>query len=378
VPGLAPRGSTVPRYVDFTTGAELQNFIPPNATLQQQATVNFYKALVNNGYDKMVQPGFWNLPPGPEIPEDLLLPVGQFAAKYNATPALTRIFEGTGGGAGSRGEFDKVMTLTVLQSFAPAYIEIFLGKISFSHILNGNQRLYDKIAELLGEDVLLSTTVVSSERNDGGVKLQVATKEGGKTIIAKKLLLAIPPTRENLIPFDLNPTEKLHFSKPLYGRYHTAIVSHSSLPSGTELRNMPAVAVKDPYDPFIDAPFVLSFDSYGNSSKLFSIGTSGRDYSLYTREAATALAQQSLQTMGTSGLLPNMRDEKLEVVAWSDHGPGGYGVSAADMRAGWMSDMYGLQGKRSTWFTGNAIAIDFSPILWKFNDDLISRILKSW
>lgn len=82
--------------------------------------------------------------------------------------------------------------------------------------------------------------------------------------------------------------------------------------------------------------------------------------------------------MAAAGVLPDLQNKTLKVVQWSDHGPGDFGVSAAEMRAGWMADMYGLQGKRSTWFTGNAIAIDFSPILWKFNDDLFTRILKSW
>jgi len=43
-----------------------------------------------------------------------------------------------------------------------------------------------------------------------------------------------------------------------------------------------------------------------------------------------------------------------------------------------MDRMYGLQGKRSTWFTGNAIAIDFSTQLWKMNDEVIRRMLKQW
>ncbi len=64
VPGLAPRGSTSSRYIDFSTGKELLSYASPNATLQRQAITNFYNALVDNGYDKMVQPGFWGLPRG--------------------------------------------------------------------------------------------------------------------------------------------------------------------------------------------------------------------------------------------------------------------------------------------------------------------------
>jgi hypothetical protein len=231
---------------------------------------------VNNGYDKMVEPGFWNLPPGPQIPDDLLLPIGQFAAKYNATAVLARIWQGTGGGAGSRGDFENVLTLTALQLFSASYMKVFLGQANYYYIQNGNQGLYDKISALLGNDVLFSTTVTASQRDDNGVQLLVSSPNGTKLIIAKTLLLAIPPTRENLIPFDLNPNEALIFSKPQYGRYHTALISHPALLRGIESTNMPTAAVNDAYYPFLDTTFVLSFSSYGNDSSLFSIGTSGK------------------------------------------------------------------------------------------------------
>jgi monoamine oxidase len=345
-----------------------------DANLQQQGTVNLYNALVNNGYDKMIEPGFWNLPPGPQIPDDLLLPIGQFAAKYNATAALSRIWQGTGGGAGSRGKFEDVMTLTVLQSFSPSYMKIFLGQSNYYHIQNGNQGLYDKIAKLLGSDVLFSTVVTASERDDSGVKLLVSGPDGSKLIVAKKLLIAVPPTRENLAPFDLNANETLLFSKPQYGRYHTALISHPSLPRGVEFNNIPAAAATDASHPFLDAPFVLSFSSYGNDTSLFSIGTSGSPFDRFNPGAAAGLAQTNLQAMADAGTLPSLQGKPITIVQWSDHWAGGYGVSAAEMRSGWMDQMYALQGKRSTWFTGNAIAIDFSTPLWKFNDYLFTKM----
>lgn len=58
VRGLAPRGNTSARYVDFTTGKEIINPASLDANVTQQGIVNFYNALVNNGYDKMIEPGF--------------------------------------------------------------------------------------------------------------------------------------------------------------------------------------------------------------------------------------------------------------------------------------------------------------------------------
>ncbi|KAM7201742.1 hypothetical protein V8F20_004703 [Naviculisporaceae sp. PSN 640] len=378
-PGLGPRGTTTPKYVDFKTGKELNGYVPPDFGAQIGGIVEFYNILVNKGYDKMVEPGFWNLPTGPNIPEDLLLPIGQFAAKYNVTAALPRMYESTGGGpASSKENFLDVMTLTFLQSFSPSWMKVFFTDIGYYHIQGGNQQLYDRIATLLGNDVLTNTVVLASERTSTGVTLLVSGLKGTKIIKAKKLLLAIPPTRENLVPFDLNAEETALFSKPKYGRYGTAIVSHPSLPKGTDLMNMPSTAVADPWSPFLELPHILSFSSYGNDTDLFSIGTSGNPYLLYGQLASTGVAQVALQKMASQGTIPSLGGKLLKVVEWSDHGPGGYAVSAEEMRNGWMDKMYGLQGKRSTWFTGNAIAIDFTTQLWKMNDEVIRRMIANW
>lgn len=375
VPGLAPRGNTTTRYVDFSTGLP-SAYTGPNSSLQQAATLNFYNALISNNYTSLIEPGFWNLPPGPEIPEDLLLPIGAFAQKYNATAALSRIWSAVGGGVGSRGNFTSQLTLTVLQSFSPAWIKVYLGSPIY-HIQDGNQRLYNAIAAMLGNDVLLTSTVTASSRNATGVELLVSTPSGMKLIIAKKLLLAIPPTRETLIPFDLNANETQHFSRPQYGRYHTALISHPSLPRGVELTNVPPSS-NVTEEPVLETPYILSLSSYGNDSSLSGLGTSGNPYASYTPGAGAALAERNLQAMADAGTVHDLGGKSMEIVEWSDHQAGGYGVSAQEMRGGWMERMYSLQGVRSTWFTGNAIAVDFSTVLWGFNDDLLERMFKAW
>lgn len=378
-PGLTPSGPTTTKYVDFQTGKALVNYTDPDVGVVTNAIITMHNVLTSKGYDKMIEPGFWNLPPGPQIPEDLLMPIGDFAKKYNCTAALSRMYQSTGGGPqAQKKDFLDIMTLTFLQSFSPGWMKVFWGEVGMYHIEGGNQILYDKIATLLGKDVLTNTVVLASERTDTGVNLIVSGRQGTKIIKAKKLLIAVPPTRENLIPFDLNDEETTLFSKPTYGRYATAIVKSPSLKPGVELYNMPTSAVQDPYAPYIDNPHVLSFSSFGNDTDLFSIGTSGSGvpYLLFGQPVAQAVAQNHLNTMARAGTIPS--PAKLEVVEWSDHGPGGYGVTADEMRAGWMNKFYGLQGKRSTWFTGGSIAIDFSTQLWKMNDEVLKRMIASW
>lgn len=380
-PGLPPSGATVTEYVDFATGKKLVNFTAADFSVEEAAIATMYNVLVSNGYDKMIEPGFWNLPAGPDIPDDLLMPIGDFAQKYNCTPALASMYEATGGGpSAQQTNFTNIMTLTFLQSFSPGWIKVLLGMVDMYHIEGGNQLLYNAVADLLGDDVMVNSTVIASERTDSGVTVVASGTQGTKIITAKKLIMAIPPIRENLVPFDLDADEIELFSQPTYGRYGTAIISHPSLTDGVTLQNMPASAVEDPYAPFLDSPYVLSFSSYGNDTDLFSIGYSscGSPYLLFPPAVAQMVAQQSLQDMANAGTIPNLDCKELTVLDWSDHGPGGYGVTADEMRAGWMSTLYGMQGQRSTWWTGNAIAIDYSTELWANNDILLEKMMADW
>ena len=78
--------------------------------------------------------------------------------------------------------------------------------------------------------------------------------------------------------------------------------------------------------------------------------------------------------MAAQGTIPDLEGEKLVTVAWEEHGLGGFGVSAEGLKTGWMADMYAMQGKKSTWWTGEGVVADFSTILWALNKDLISRM----
>jgi len=373
-----PRAANVARYIDFSTGKELADFRPLDSQRGTEAVRKFLALAMDKGYDKMTQPGYWNLPPGDSIPEDLLLPIGELAKKYSIEPMLAAMYPSTGGGVGSRGDFKNVMTLTLMKSFPVAWIRAFLNDIDKFFVEGGNQRLFDTIAKSLRGSVLYDTVVVAAQRNETGAYLTLENKSGQKTVIvAKKLLLAVQPTLENLAPFDLDQQEKTLFSKAKYGRSQTGIISHSKLPNATTLRNMPAAAVQDPASPFLTTPFAMSISHYGGTSKLYSVGASGSDYGAFGEKQAQATVQLALQKMSEAGTLPDLAGEPLRVVAWSDHEVGGFGVSAGDMREGWMANLYALQGKRSTWFTGGGVAADFTPILWKFNDDLLSRMVKA-
>lgn len=381
-----PRSGNSIRYVDFSTGQELTTFQAPDALKGLQAIRKFHDLTIEKGYDKMTQPGYWNLPKGDKIPDDLLLPIGQMVKKYDIEPMLAMLYPSTGGDAASRsGGFENLLTLTLMKAFPTAWAKAYLGDVPMYRVEGGNQGFYDQIGAFLGSNVLYSSMVAEAERTDSGVKLRVRSKDGKteKLVTAKKLLVAVPPSRENLAPLDLDAVEKSLFAKPKYGRSHTAIARHPLMPKNVTLRNMPSSASVTPLSPFLKPPFVMSFQHYGGPSNLYMLGASGSDFGGFDDAAAQGVARDAVRTMAGSGLAnttsilgAGVKAEDLEFVAWSDHGEGGYGVSSQEMRDGWMDDFYGLQGKKSTWFTGGAVATDFTTVLWKFNDQLLPMIVK--
>lgn len=384
-----PRSNNTVRYVDFTTGQEVVGFKPVDPVAGIMAIRKFHDLTIEKGYDKMIQPGYWDLPAGDKIPEDLLLPVGQLVKKYGVEAMLPMMYPITGGDSASRsGGFENLLSLTLLKAFPTAWMKAFLGDVPLYSVVGGNQVLFDTIAAFLGDsNILYNTMVLETERSSSGVKLHVRGRNGlgEKLVRARALLMAAPPTRENMAPFDLDEAEKALFAKTRYGRSHVGIVRHTKMPKNITYQNTPASAALRPLEPFVTVlPFVSNFAHYSGDSNLYSVGAGGHDFGTFDDAAAQELVRQSLQTMATAGkgsnatgtsVLPDLGDEPLEVVAWADHGPGGFGVSAQDMRDGWMSDFYGLQGKKSTWFTGGTIAADFTTMLWKFNDILLPKMV---
>jgi hypothetical protein len=331
-----------------------------------------------NKYEDMILPGFWNFPAGKDIPEDLLMPIGEWVKKHKIEPLLARISRETGGGVAARGDFASTLTLYIVQAYAPPIARAFLGDLQGFAPVNNNMELYNKIAALLGSDVLFESTVVESSRNESGVQLVVQGKQGTKKlIIAKQLLLSIQPTRENLAPFDLSAWEKELFSKPKYARSHMSIATHSKLPNGTALVNLNASAAEHPLTAFIDPPYVTRFEHYGSPTKLFRVPIAGQDFNAFDVAAAQKIARSSLERMSAQGTVPPLQGEELKFLQWSDHAAVGYGVSAEDLRNNWIHDLYSLQGKRSTWFTGGVVATDFTTTLWEFNEGLFPKMLQN-
>lgn len=269
-------------------------------------------------------------------------------------------------------------TMYVMQAAGAPLTGIFFGETSNVIPVSADLcELYSKIGSLLGHDVLYSSTVVSSVRgaNDTGVTITVRAADGTrKRVEAKRLLLAIEPSEDNMAPFDLDESERTVFSKFRSSNVYVGAVRNPSLVVNQSLTNMPATAESSNWTTLPLPPFNSRIDYFGQDSDLFrflmvantDLGTNG----------ARDLVVDGFNKMKESGVLA-ATDQMLQFAALEDHGPMHMRVEAKHIKAGFIQAQYALQGHRSTWWTGAAFSAQFTTVLWAFNDLLLPMMVES-
>ncbi|KAK4164784.1 beta-cyclopiazonate dehydrogenase [Cladorrhinum sp. PSN259] len=365
-----PRTPLDTQYVDFSTGLPVSNYIPPANTDRTAALVKFLN--VTEPFEPFILPGYWDFPSPSQIPEDLLLPFGDFVTKYNLSAAVSQVFQVTGMGVG---DFKNSLTMYVLAAFGPPMIRVFVGQGSiFTPNSRRNIQLYEAIQARLNSDILLNSVVIQSIRTSFGHTLWVKSSTTNKytLVIARKLLMAIEPSPSNMAPFALDQTEERVFSKFRFQTVHAGIVTHPSLPVGGSLTNTPAASAPNDYITLPTGNFNARYDWMGGNStnwRVLMVGNQGFD-----TVSAQTLVKDDFARLVAAGTLPD-NGEELGIKAWANHGPMHAHVSADEIRNGFIQDLYALQGRRGTWWTGGAFSVQFQAVLWAFDDILLPKIV---
>ncbi|KAJ5432260.1 FAD/NAD(P)-binding domain-containing protein [Penicillium daleae] len=295
----------------------------------------------------------------PDLPvarwQELLQPFGDFLAKHpdinNASLTIFRFGQGLG-------DFLVQPTLYVFKNFGLEIVQaLSTGFLAVTS--QNNYEIYDHATKLLGSDVLLSSTVISTlHREDNGVTLVVQTPSGRRIVKAKKLLIAIPQKLENLRAFDLDHHEAGLFGQFKNTGYWTSLVTNTGLPAGF---NTISVGADTPYNlpnvPLVYAVVPTAIDGifdikYGSQSSLPDDHVR-REILSYVKK---------LQDNGFA--------EKVEpeFVRFNSHTPFELTVSPEKIRGGFYKQLYGLQGYRGTWYTGAAFHTQDSSLLWNFTE----------
>lgn len=258
----------------------------------------------------------------------------------------------------------KVVSLSLLQNVQNGYL---------TTARRNNHEIYDKALAELGQDALLNSSVVAIDRNHSGMyaKVLVQTPKGQKLVLAKNILITIPPLLDNLKPFDLDDEERSVFAKFKYAAYYAAFVRNNVIPANVSLEAI------DPSQPYyiLKLPKVYFFNAIGYPGLIDVKYVSANPLPLEQVEA-DIINSAKLASADISGNLNSTNSTKatFEVAVLTAHSPFELYVDADAIREGYYKKLY-LQGKGKFWYTGAAFHVHDSSSLWQFSEKVVDSIV---
>ncbi|OKL59738.1 hypothetical protein UA08_05244 [Talaromyces atroroseus] len=347
-------------YYDFSSGKEL-NITFPSTNETAVAFENYAEFLEQ--YPKLNDGLFL---PDP-VPEDLLLPFGEFADKYNVGASLNTMYELDP----AVGNFTTVPTVERIRTMGLSLVEqLSTGFLTTAH--HNNSEIYTRIqAELLSSSsLLLESEIIQARRFNGsaGVQLIVGTPEGYKLIHAKKLLMTIPLKPTLLAPFDLSPQEFNIFSKFIDVGYYTSIVNNTGLPDDLGVFNYNE---DTPYN-FPVLPALYNVQATGVSGLKNAIYGTPRSPDTFPMSDDEVKAEiiKGIKTLQSANP-DKFNQTEPDFVMFSSHTPFYLQVSPDEIKDGFYDKLYALQGLRNTYWSGATFRGQDSSDLWRFSEDII-------
>ncbi|KAK4228860.1 hypothetical protein QBC38DRAFT_136202 [Podospora fimiseda] len=355
---MAPISYDTPGLNSSTVNiATAQYLNDPTANPNLQAALGKYIQLYLTNY-AYLNTGVYL--PNP-VPADLLMSFGDFAKKHEIEPVVFFFNLFTQGW-----DISKVPTVYALVTVNLS----LLNSIATNTLLGTTDTndLYTSAASILGSKVLYNADIVLVQRGNTDVTVKVRQGLSFKIIKAKKLLMAAPPTLDNLLGWDLTLQELKLFSKLKGVGYYAAVVSNPSFPDNTSFRN----AVPSNVNQFNLAglPGIFSISNTDFPGKVRTV-TYGTQVFLPKELVAPVVLNDINNFLRKAGF----GNGRTEILDWHSHGPYNLQVSANDIKNGYYAELFGLQGQKSTFWTGAAWRAQDSSMLWEFTQGLIGSII---
>jgi hypothetical protein len=302
-----------------------------------------------------IYPGYYLPDP---VPEDLYMPWGDFMSKYGLGSIVNLINAYI-----QPAEAWKEPALFPLKLLS---LDPLRGITSGFKVTRDVNDLYRSAARILGDSVSYNSSVTSLCRSDSGVEAVVQTPSGVKRFVAKKLLVATPPVSANFGGWDLVDEETDLFDKFITQQYYAGVIRRSGMPQAT-LQN---VGFTQPFNiPVLPALFnVVPTGFQDNTSVIY--------YTAHERvepEAVKADTVATLERLAAGGVIGESAETEFLVLF--DHPNVRMYVSADDVRDGFYSRLYRLQGQRNTYWTGAAWVTQASSPIWDFTKSVVSELL---
>ena len=347
-----------PDYVDFATGQTINFTAPDQAAVG--AAFQRYSAELSK-YPKL-QDGFYLDYP---VPEDLLLPFGDFVKKYSLEALVLTVFTiGQG--------YSPLLELSTLYMFK-YFNALLLDSLSRGLLTTERSNvgeLYEKAAQKLGGDVLFNSSVIAMDRSaaSGPARLLLGTPSGRKLVLARKVVSTIPPQINNLHGYDLSREERSLFKQFFYNAYFAGVLHNTQLPVNATLQSV------EPDKPY-GIPELPGIYSLGPSpvNGLFQVYY-GSPYKLTADRVKADILTSIKRIQHARGINAT---SPPEFVAFENHTPFNMMVSNEAIQGGFYDRLNKLQGRRHTFYTGAAFQSQDSSVLWQFTERLLPTIVKS-
>lgn len=238
--------------------------------------------------------------------------------------------------------------------------------------VGSNSLLYQRALDLLKSDILLSSKVESAKRTTEGVELEVKQGDTRYLIKARRILFTAAPTLSNLSPFGIDQKEQAVFSQFSVNSEYIGIARIPCVPENTTTSFLPEAAAPANQLALKDWPYALRFDSTGPVGLGYFRLVFGANYTVSVSELRS-LISKSVKKLNNAGTIPNSCD--LDYKSFSDHTRAHWRLSAAQLKSGFVQDLYSLQGYRGVWYVGYAWSAPYSSTVWAFVDTLLPKLL---
>lgn len=346
-------------FYDFSTGHTVKGYKPFSADALEAATQKYFQ-LFNSRYPYL-DLGY-DLPD--PVPEELLAPYSEFIEANDLGPIVQRV-----NAHGCKGNLLERPTLYGLKVFNPSRIQA--ADIGFIYAASGDNCDLYRAAEKRLEDVVLQAQIQRVKRSGHGVWVWAKTPNRSILFKAKKLILAIPPTLQNLedIGLDLTQQERHLFGKFNSFFYGSMVFTHK----GIKDRVLNNIGTDTPYNlSKLPGTYHINTLARGNiTTDKISANFGGLDATM-TENDIKQLVKGELDNLAREGTIG---EGQPDFVYFTNHSPYHLHVSADDVGEGFYKKLYALEGQKSTFWTGAAFVDNDSTLLWTWTETYLLQLI---
>ena len=346
-------------YMDLKTGNESDYPLP--WTITSAKALWWYSYYIDNYYTFLKKPGMQLPDP---VPEELLLPLGEFMERYGLQLGLSPFVVYLQG----LGDADKIPTLYAMKKLSYEMINAIWFD-SFVAPANGMDKLYEAMEKELGSNVILKNTDLQSVKrlsDSEPTTIQFKHEGESKHVDCGQVMIDMPPTESNLAPFHLPDSIGSHFAKFKAHSYWTTVVMIEGLPNDQGLQN---VDTENPLNairlPGVYAILPMPFDNLYNV--LF-----GSNEPMPEDEVKAQIKADIERLRKWTGQDVVVK----QFVEFYDLTPFGLHVDSQQIKEQFYSMINSFQGKQSTWYIGAALSTNNIADVWFHTDVLIEKHFK--